>query len=512
MPIQPDPETIAGLFMNAARDAGDAPHLVLPDGGTSTYSQTLERARRLAGVLASGGVGPGTRVVAVMHNCRALVELYIATAILGAVSVPVNGSNTSRENEAVLVDCEPLAVVADAAHLSSLEGRGLPSARLLSDGTSPGWSSYEAETAAGAPWEGPSSVSGDDPAMIVYSSGTTGRPKGIVLGHRALLVNARMTLHRLRFRSSDVFLTLLPLYSSFGHSFDFLQAALARGRTVVEPSFDPGRALRLIERHRVTCIAGVTTMFVRMFGASATAGPDVSSLRLLDVGGGPVPDSLKVQLRERANVAVVESYGLTEISPVACVEDPAHLSPTGSCGRPLDGITVRVASPDGEGVRAGESGELLFRSPTLMLEYWRQREATAEALRDGWLHSGDFGRVDADGNVYIIDRIKDLIVTSGNNVFPKEVENVIYEHPAVESAAVVGLPDPVRGEVVHAFVVLRHGRTASADELIAHCRQSLARFKVPRTITFVDALPLTGSGKIRRVQLRESMASPGGAE
>jgi len=316
----------------------------------------------------------------------------------------------------------------------------------------------------------------------------------------------------LGYRADDRFLTILPTYSSFGYSFDFLQSALAGASTVLTPAFDAAAAVALIERHRVTCLAGVPTMFVRM--AEHMAGRDLRCLRLLDVGGGPVPEKLKQDLRATLGCETVESYGLTEISPVATVQVPSEPARPGSCGPPLPGVEARVVDEADRDVAPGEPGELIFRCGTLMLGYWNQPELTARTLRDGWLHSGDIGKIDEAGHLYILDRLKDMIVTSGNNVYPKEVENVIFEHPGVQSVAVVGLPDPVRGENVHAFVVPAPGARPTEAEILEHCRRNLARFKVPRSVAFIDELPLTGSGKIRRFKLRELAktlaAGPGG--
>ncbi|MEK7385999.1 MAG: AMP-binding protein, partial [candidate division NC10 bacterium] len=245
--------------------------------------------------------------------------------------------------------------------------------------------------------------------------------------------------------------------------------------------------------------------------AEHMAGRDLTCLRLIDVGGGPVPEKLKQDLRTTLGCETVESYGLTEISPVASVQKPGEPTRPGSCGPPLPGIEARVVDEADRDVPPGQSGELIFRCRTVMLGYWKQPELTERTLRGGWLHSGDIGTIDEAGNLYILDRLKDMIVTSGNNVYPKEVENVIFDHPAVQSVAVVGLPDEVRGENVHAFVVLAPGARATAEAIVEHCGRNLARFKVPRGVTFIDELPLTGSGKIRRFKLRELVkATPAG--
>ena len=497
-------QTIDGVFAEAARRAGSATHLVLADGRSVPYAETFERARRLASVLAGAGIGGGDRVAMFMRNSRELFETYIACGLAGVVAVPVNGLNTARENGLLFADCTPAALVAEASLLDRVPAEVLPGSltlRLVTAGAAPGWRSYDQAIETAGERTAPEPSRAEAPALIIYSSGTTGSPKGIVLRQQGVVDNARLASGVLGYRAADRFLTLLPTYSSFGFAFDFLQAGLAGASTVITPAFDAAAAVELIERHRVSCLAGVPTMFVRM--AQHMAGRDLTCLRLIDVGGGPVPEKLKEDLRSALGVETLESYGLTEISPVATVQRPGAPVRTGSCGPALPEIEARVVDAADRDLPAGAAGELLFRCRTLMIGYWNQPELTATTLRDGWLHSGDIGSMDEDGHLYILDRLKDMIVTSGNNVYPKEVEIVIFEHPAVQSVAVAGLPDEVRGETVHAFVLLRPGAAATAAELIEHCRGNLARFKVPRGITFVDEMPLTGSGKIRRFKLRE---------
>ncbi len=498
--------TIPAVWRRVAQTRGSSTHLVLPDGQEVSYGETFLRARQLGRHLTDSGIRPGDRIVSLLGNGRELYEFYVACGLAGAVAVPVNVMGTAREVLALATDCSAAGVVA-RADLAGNAPEGLR-LRLVVGGELDGWLPYESALGEPGPEEAPAAPG--DPAVIIYSSGTTGLPKGIVLSHFGLVRNAQLTSQALGYTEDDTLLSVLPSYSSFGFSWDFLQLGLVGMRLVVLPAFSPDEALDLVQRHGVTSIAGVPTVFVRMFSEDRLHGRCLDSLRLLDVGGGPVPDLLKTRIRDRFGVDVVESYGLSEISPVATVERVGHPTPPGSCGPPLPGIEVRVVDGDDQDVPTGETGELLFRSETVMLGYLNNPEETAHTLRGGWLHSGDLGRVDDDGNVFIVDRIKELIVTSGYNVYPKEVESVLFSHPGVQSVAVVGLPDETRGDNVHAFVVAQPGEQVSVEELLVHARENLSLYKVPRGITLVDELPLTASGKIRKFRLVQQATGPSG--
>lgn len=492
------------LFRHNARTLAGSTHLILPDGSSQTYGQTYERAARVAAALAAAGVAPGDRVMILMGNSRELVEMYVACSLAAAICVPVNVLTTARELADTAADCTPAAVFVQHPLLDRVSPKLLSHARLnvVTQGQAPGWQAYDELQAGTPPLARAVSADPEAAAVMIYSSGTTGKPKGILLRQRGVMENAHMTNLVLRYQASDTALAMLPLFSSFGFCFDFLMPAQAGARTVILPKFDPQHAIELIERHRVTLLAGVPTMFARLFEPNNLAGHDCSSLRLMDVGGGPVSDRLKHDLREVHHIEIVESYGLSEISPVASAQVPFGKHKPGGCGQPLPGIEVKALGPDGQELPPGTPGEFCFRSSTFMIGYWNQPELTEQTLRDGWLHSGDIGTVDEDGELSVRDRLKDIIVSSGYNVYPKEVENALCEHEAVQSAAVIGVPDEVRGENIHAFVVLKPNRRASAPELIAYCASLIGKHKLPREVSFVNQLPLTASGKIQRFELR----------
>jgi len=496
------------VFAAAARETPDRTHLVFEDGTTATYAQTYARAASLAGAFAAAGIAPGDRMAGFMRNSREVIEFFVACGIANVIGVALNGMSTKRELTGIFADCTPRGIMAEAGFLDRVPDFDGLRLRVATQTANPpgGWVEYEALIASATPAKPRAEASADDPAMMIYSSGTTGAPKGILLRHSGLVENARLTQGVLKSTAQDRHMTVLPLFSSFGFAFDFVQVGLLRASVVLQEQFDEKQAVELIARHRVTFMAAVPTMLARMFDPGVTGDLDLTCVRLIDVGGGPVAPQLKAMLAGDYGIEVVESYGLTEISPVASVQAPADASALGSCGAPLPGIDCRVMGLDGALAGVDQPGELQFRGPTLMNGYWNQPELTTETLKDGWLRSGDIGKIDPQGNIHILDRTKDMIVANGFNVYPKEVENVIAELDEVQSVAVVGMNDDIEGERIHGFVVLKPGAVLSEQQVLERCTAGLSSYKRPRNVHFIDAMPLTGSGKIRRVQLRDILA------
>ena len=496
------------IFQAAADDSCNASFLLLQDGTSASYGEVFDRASRLASVISQAGISPGDRVLSLIENSREAIEFFVGCSIAGAVGVAVNFHSTAPEIAALVDDCKPSGIVTGAAYLERLAN--VPAIadlklRLLADSEAPDWQNYQQAVAAADPLPVNQDFNENDPAMMVYSSGTTGQPKGILLSHYGIVQNGKAVTEALGYRPGDRSMTLLPLFSSFGFAFDFIHVAVMRNSTVILAKFDEATAADSIERFGVTFLAGVPTMFARLFSDEVIAGHDFSSLRLIDVGGGPVSVRLKQMLSQQFGITVVESYGLTEISPVASVQRVTDELAFDSCGQPLSGFEVRAVGPDGKDMPVNEPGELCFRSDTFMLRYWNQPELTARTIVDGWLHTGDVGVIDETGAIRILDRTKDMIVANGFNVFPKEIENVIHEIEDVRECAVVGIPDDIRGEVINAFVVPKPGTTPDLDAIIAHCRKKLSRYKVPRVIHVIEEMPLTASGKIRRHLLRDTL-------
>ena len=507
-------DRIDRLFRHNAATIPDTVHLVCPDGRMQSYGETYARAQRVAAALVDAGVRRGDRVLLFMGNSRELVELYIGCSLAGAIAVPVNTLTTARELITTAADCTPAAAFIQHPFLDRIAPEFLAHdlrLKALTQGSAGGWQEYEAMLARTQPLARAVCDDPEDAGIMIYSSGTTGKPKGILLRQRCVTENAHMTNLVMRYRMDDVFLTMLPLFSSFGFCWDFLIAAQVGARTAILPKFDPVAVAELVERYRVTTLVGVPTMFARVFDPENLGKRDMSSLRLMDVGGGPVSDRLKHDFRQVHGIEIVESYGLTEISPVASVQIPFGMHKAGSCGPPLPGVELRVLDENDQELPPNSPGELCFRCTTCMIGYWNKPELTAQALRGGWLHSGDIGIVDEHGEIHVQDRLKDMIISSGNNIYPKEVENALCEHDSVQSAAVIGIPDEIRGELVHAFVVLKSGAKAGEQDLIAHCAGLIGRHKLPRAVIFVNELPLTASGKIQRYQLRAMAKQEAGA-
>ncbi len=343
----------------------------------------------------------------------------------------------------------------------------------------------------------------DDTAVVLYTSGTTGRPKGAELTHANLIKNAEvMGNDLLQLEPDDVIFGGLPLFHSFGQTCT-LNTAVAAGATLtVLPRFDPAQALRMLADHHATVFAGVPTMYSALLHVADRDGYDVSALRVCVSGGAAMPVEVLRQFEDAFGCIVLEGYGLSETSPVASFNHPDRERKPGSIGTPIRGVEMQVVGADGNELRQGEVGEIAIRGHNIMKGYWQKPEATAEAIdADGWFRTGDVGRVDEDGYYYIVDRKKDLIIRGGYNVYPREIEEVLYEHPAVAEAAVIGMPNAELGEEVGAAVVLKPGMSVTADELRAFVKAQVAAYKYPRRVWFVETLPKGPTGKILKREI-----------
>jgi fatty-acyl-CoA synthase len=465
--------------------------IALSYGGRNyTYRDLRERVNRLASAL---DVRRGDRVAFLGVNQPALVETFLAAGLLGAVFVPLNTRLAEPELRFILDDVEPALLVLGEER----DGAGLPGRHLRA-------ADYESLIASGSPEPIDEPVSRDDVCLIMYTSGTTGRPKGAMLTHGNLTWNTFNLLVDVPLGHDEVALIAAPLFHIAALGQALVPSLLMGARIVLEPSFDVERAFDLIESERVTLVAGVPTMYHFLANSPCWPDADLSSLRHLLVGGAPLPVPLIRAYQERG-LALLQGYGMTETSPGALMlaaEDA--ITKAGTAGAPCFFTDVRLIASDGSPAAPGEPGELYVEGPNVMAGYWRRPEESAKAVSpDGWFRSGDVGVADEDGYVRISDRVKDMIISGGENIYPAEVESCLYEHGAVAECAVIGVPDEKWGEVGKALVVRRTGAAVEAEELLKHLDGRLARYKIPKYLEFVAELPKNAAGKLLKAPLRK---------
>jgi long-chain acyl-CoA synthetase len=463
------------------------------------YAELDREAGRLAAGLARLGLRPGERVCLHLGNRPEFVLAYHACQKLGLTAVALNVVFKRDEIAYIVRDSEAAAILTAAPAAANLPPPGeTPSVRCWIGGGPPGAVAWEA-VPADPPLRARDGER-DDVAAVLYTSATTGRPKGVMLTHANVVSNVYATVHHLRLTPADVGLCALPLFHCFGQNFVMNALVAAGGTLVLHERFVPDEFLAAIARHRISLLYAVPTMFIVLLAGDLRA-HDLSSLRLSFSAAAMLPADVEARWQAATGLPIVQGYGLTECSPFATYNhDRAHRP--GSVGTPIENVEVRVVDEHDREVPDGTLGELAIRGPNVMKGYLGRPAETAETLRGGWLHSGDIGYRDADGYFYVVDRVKDMINVSGFKVYPREVEEVLFAHPAVREAAVLGKPDPVKGEVVRACVVLREGGAATAEELIALCRERIAGYKVPVAVEFLPALPKSPTGKILKKELR----------
>ena len=498
--------TLGALAEESLARLGDHVALVF-EGAQHAAGELHARATRLAGGLVGLGVRPGDRVVVCMTNAPEVLVSYAALWRCGAVPTPVICAVTPVELQHVLTDSGAVAAVASEASLPLVAeaAYGLDVRVVLSGpARQPGADLLLADLEAAAP-VAVVPRAGSDTAALLYTGGTTGRAKGVVLSHGGLTHVAAARAQVLA-ESGAVDLVLpLPLSHVYGLLNAVTRSSMpAPGFVALQRRFDAAEWLDLVAGLRPQAGALVPSM-LQLLLREDLEGSDLSSLRHLTSGGAPLAVAVREEFERRVpGVRVCDGYGCTEVTSTATM-NPWSAPRSGSVGLPVPGVEVRIVDELGEVLPPGVDGEVCVRSPGVMTGYWRSPEATAEAVRDGWLHTGDGGHLDEDGYLYVVDRLKDLIIRGGFNVYPRDVEDVLLEHPAVSQAAVVGRPDEVLGEEVVAFVALT-GDTATADELVAWCRERLGRHKHPREVRIVPAVPLTSVGKTDRKALRRRAA------
>lgn len=472
-----------------------------------TYAQLSGAVHRLAGGLSTLGIGHGDRVALMAPNCDAFAICYHGIMRAGASVVPINPMFKAPEIAFILKDSEAKAALVHAALAPTLrEAADLAAvepALLSIGGEVEDALAMEAILDVDHEAFDPPAVAPGDIAAVLYTSGTTGRPKGAMLSHDNLVFDARASVDHFGFSPDDRILVVLPMFHAFAATVGLVIPACIGASIVALERFTPQGVFDAISDHAVTIFPGVPTMFAALLKAADALQWDFASLRACVSGGAPMPPALMEQFEAKFGVPVCEGDGPTECSPITSVNVLHKPRKPGTVGLPLPGVEVRAVDDHDEPVPCGEIGELVVRGRNVMVGYLNQPEATAEALRGGWFHTGDLGTVDEDGYVAILDRKKDMIIVGGLNVYPREVEDVLYEHPAIQAAAVIGVLAPLRGERVKAVIVRRPGHELSESDVLAHCRGRLANYKLPKLIEFAESLPLSPTGKVLRRELRD---------
>jgi len=483
--------------------------LCIAGGESVTYAEMARRSTALAAGLHERGVGAGDVVGLLAYNCAEFLETIFAVNHLGAIAMPINWRLAAPEVRYILEHSQARAFVCDVEllELGDAATTGMDASLLrvcIADRAVIGWERL-AELRSESPAPPRVHTDGDDVHRLMYTSGTTGRPKGVMLTHANLAWKNHAHLVEFGVTSTDLGLACGPLYHVGALDLTTTTLIAAGGSTIIHRVFDAESVVDEIERSRVTCIWLAPAMVNAILALPGIEQRDLSSVRLLIDGGEKMPIPLIERLQRTFPSAwFADAYGLTETVSGDTFLDKAYtLAKLGSVGRPCLFVELDIWDEHGTSVPAGERGEVVLRGPKIFKGYWRDPDATAKAFAGGWFHTGDVGVVDDDGYLYIVDRVKDMIVSGGENIAGSEVERVLYEHDAVLEAAVVGRPDEKWGEVPIAFVVLRDGETATANELVEHCRGQLAKFKVPKDVVFLDALPRNPSGKVLKRDLRE---------
>jgi long-chain acyl-CoA synthetase len=511
---------LAVLLEDTARELPDRFAIVFNETKL-TYAQVNGAANQIANGLSALGIGRGDNVALSCPNLPYFPLIYYGILKTGATVVPLNVLLKGREIAYHLTD-------SDAKVYFCFQGTPeLPMGQFGYEGfqQTDGCDHFfmiTADPAAPSPVAGTKTLgqlmyqqspvfdtaltSPDDTAVILYTSGTTGQPKGAELSHSNMVLNARLADSMYPPAEHDVTLITLPLFHSFGQTVQ-MNSGFYKGMTLtLLPRFDPGAALGIMERDDVTIFMGVPTMYWAMLNYPDADKFDLEkisrNLRLAGSGGSAMPVEVMKAFNDKFSVKILEGYGLSETSPVASFNRVDMPAKPGSVGPPVWGVSIRIVDLEDNDVPQGEMGEILIKGHCVMKGYYKRPEATAATIRDGWLHTGDIGTFDEDGYVYITDRVKDMIIRGGFNVYPREIEEVMMTHPDISLAAVVGIPHDSHGEEVKAFVILNQGAQASEEEIIVWCKENMAAYKYPRIVVIRDTLPMTATGKILKRELR----------
>ena len=497
-----DPENIRQLLEERA-EATPGKHFLFSetDGRRYTYAEFDAAVNRAARMLASHGIRKGDAVSLLMPNSAEYIIAYFACFKLGALAGPINSLLKAEEMLYVIANSEAGALLVGSEFLPRIESirADLPDLRHVIV-----FDDEEKATAGFAEGELPLvSIGKTDEAIIIYTSGTTGKPKGCLLTHSNVIANARQIAHWLGFTERDRLLTVMPLFHMNAVSVTTMTPLFAGASTVISPKFSASRFWRIISDYEVTSFGSVATMLSMLLSTypdGVPAGLKTDQLRFAMCGSAPVPAELMRKFEEAFNCLVIEGYGLSESTCRSTFNPPDERRRPGSCGMAI-GNEMKVVDEEDREVADDELGEIVLRGENILKGYYKNAEATAQAFRNGWFHTGDIGYRDQDGFFYIVDRKTDMIIRGGENIYPREIDEVLYKHPAVSSAATIGVPDQLYGEEVAAFIVPKDGAQVTEEEIIAFCREHLADFKCPKSVRFVADIPKGPTGKLLKREL-----------
>lgn len=475
-------------------------------GKEKSYAQLFCDVKHCAGALARRSIGKGDKIALVLANSEEYIIAYYAISSLGAVVVPINPTFTISEISFILENAQVKGVVAVQAIVEKLLERAkqvpflnelkiIPTSPVATLKTI-----WDLITEAKEPSKWPE-IHEDDEAIILYTAGTTGKPKGVVLSHLNLLSNARQIGEQVNFGSDDTILCALPLFHVFSMTLCMNMPIMFGTKIVIHSRFSPQDAVKAISEQGIKVFSGVPTMYNLLLNLPDIAKADFTSLKYCISGGAALTHSIYHQFQKLFGIGIIEGYGLSEASPVCSINRVEQQKP-GSIGVPLPSVMMKIVDEEGLELPENQIGEIVVRGPNIMKGYYNNLEATREIIRDGWLNTGDLGYRDVDGNYYIVDRKKDLIIVGGLNVYPREVEDALLQHPQVEEAVVIGVQDEVYGEKIRAIIKLKEGQSNSVEEIKNFCSENLAKYKIPKEVRFVYEIPKNTIGKVMRHLLR----------
>lgn len=490
------PRNIPELLQQRAGAAPDKVFLISEaDKRQFTYREFESAVSRAAGMLAAHGVGKGDVVSLLMPNSVEYIIAYFACWQLGAIAGPVNGLLKEQEIAYVVANSEARLMLVNSEFLPVVESIGVP--RVIFDD--------ERETSHAFSGQSTAEIRPEDEAIIIYTSGTTGKPKGCLLTHGNVIANARQISTWLGFTEEDRLLTIMPLFHMNAVSVTTMSALYAGGSTVVCPKFSASRFWQIISDYQITSFGSVATMLSMLLSTypnGVPAGLKTDQLRFAMCGSAPVPAEVLRRFEKTFNCLVVEGYGLSESTCRSTFNPPDERRRPGSCGLPI-GNEMRVVDEEDRDVAEGQLGEIVLRGDNVLKGYFKNEAANAMAFRNGWFHTGDIGYRDADGFYYIVDRKSDMIIRGGENIYPREIDEALYQHPQIAAAAVIGIPDELYGEDVAAVVVLKPGAKITEQEVIEFCKARLADYKCPKTVRFVEDIPKGPTGKLLKRELAQ---------